>query len=207
MVNIKLCDQKDAGEAWLKKRNAKAFYQPIVAPTVRQGTMALLQVCCIAAEDSLARHSPKNSIRNQLSQDTTMKEQQNTIYSAHVSGQCLWEVIRTRRPYAIEIVSCSLKFISSKKTSGSVLTCLISLQCLGVGKMRPNVVFLGFKNDWLTKPQAAIDYFNIIHDALDLKYGVGILRLQSGLDFSDFFGSGTASCRASSLVDRHLSSR
>lgn len=58
--------------------------------------------------------------------------------------------------------------------------------------MRPNVVFLGFKNDWLTKPEATNDYFNIIHDALDLKYGVGILRLQSGLDFSDFFGPGTS---------------
>jgi solute carrier family 12 (sodium/potassium/chloride transporter), member 2 len=67
------------------------------------------------------------------------------------------------------------------------------LQCVGVGKMRPNVVFLGFKNDWLNKPQATIDYFNIIHDALDLQYGVGILRLQSGLDFSDFFGLGTIS--------------
>ncbi len=63
-------------------------------------------------------------------------------------------------------------------------------QCVGVGKMRPNVVFLGFKNDWLTAPEATVDYFNIIHDALDLKYGVGILRLQTGLDFSDFFGPG-----------------
>jgi hypothetical protein len=56
--------------------------------------------------------------------------------------------------------------------------------------MRPNVVFLGFKNNWLTQPQATFDYFNIIHDALDLKYGVAILRLHSGLDFSDFFGPG-----------------
>ncbi|CAF1021877.1 unnamed protein product [Rotaria sordida] len=103
-VNIKLYEQKDSGELWLKKRNSKAFYQPVVAPTVRQGTMGLLQ-------------------------------------------------------------------------------------CVGVGKMRPNVVFLGFKNDWLTKPQLTFDYFNIIHDALDLSYGVGILRLQAGLDFSDFFES------------------
>ncbi|CAF3821224.1 unnamed protein product [Adineta steineri] len=102
-INIRLNDQKEHGEAWLKKRNSKAFYQSIVAPTVRQGTMALLQ-------------------------------------------------------------------------------------CVGVGKMRPNVVFLGFKNDWLIKAEATNDYFNIIHDALDLKYGVGLLRLQSGLDFSDFFG-------------------
>jgi len=58
--------------------------------------------------------------------------------------------------------------------------------------MRPNVVFLGFKNDWLTASETTIDYFNIIHDALDLKYGVGILRLQSGLDFSDFFVPGNS---------------
>ncbi|CAF3190851.1 unnamed protein product [Rotaria socialis] len=103
LVNIKISDQKENGEAWLKKRNAKAFYQTIIAPTIRHGTIALLQ-------------------------------------------------------------------------------------CVGVGKMRPNVVFLGFKNDWLTKPQSTVDYFNILHDALDLNYGVGILRLQSGLDFTDFFG-------------------
>ncbi|CAF0857854.1 unnamed protein product [Rotaria sp. Silwood1] len=101
-VNIQY-DQKDEGETWLKKRAAKAFYQPIVAPTVRQGAIALLQ-------------------------------------------------------------------------------------CVGVGKMRPNVVVFGFKNDWLIKADATIDYFNIIHDALHLKYGIGILRLQTGLDFSDFFG-------------------
>jgi hypothetical protein len=56
--------------------------------------------------------------------------------------------------------------------------------------MRPNVVVLGFKNDWLIKTDETIDYFNIIHDALHLKYGVGIFRLQTGLDFSDFFEPG-----------------
>lgn len=56
--------------------------------------------------------------------------------------------------------------------------------------MRPNVVFFGFKNDWLVRADASIDYFNMIHDSLHLKYGIGILRLQTGLDFSDFFGPG-----------------
>ena len=59
--------------------------------------------------------------------------------------------------------------------------------------MRPNVVFFGFKNDWNTQIHSTLDYFNIIHDALDLKYGIGILRLQSGLDFSDFFAPGRVS--------------
>ncbi len=37
-------DQKDETETWLKNRTAKAFYQPVVAPTLRQGAIALLQV-------------------------------------------------------------------------------------------------------------------------------------------------------------------
>ena len=57
--------------------------------------------------------------------------------------------------------------------------------------MRPNVAVLGFKNDWTANAIATIDYFNIIHDALHLKYGIGILRLQTGLDESDFFQPGT----------------
>ena len=77
---------------------------------------------------------------------------------------------------------------------------LLSFQCVGVGKMRPNVVFLGFKNDWMNTPNAAVDYFNILHDALDLRYGVGILRLQKGLDFSALYSSGKLmnrfSCRS-----------
>jgi len=43
-VNIQY-DQKDESEIWLRKRTAKAFYQPVVAPTLRQGAIALLQVC------------------------------------------------------------------------------------------------------------------------------------------------------------------
>ncbi|UJR08646.1 hypothetical protein I4U23_012905 [Adineta vaga] len=92
----------DDGELWLKQRTAKAFYQPVIEPTLRQGAIALLQ-------------------------------------------------------------------------------------CVGVGKMRPNVAVLGFKNDWTVNAITSIDYFNIIHDALHLKYGIGILRLQTGLDSSDFF--------------------
>ena len=74
------------------------------------------------------------------------------------------------------------------------------LQCVGVGKMRPNVVFLGFKNDWSIKAESTNDYFNILHDALDLKYGVGILRVRTGLDFSDFFGAGKTSFSDFSLI-------
>jgi len=42
-VNIQY-EQKDESETWLKKRTTKAFYQPVVASTLRQGAIALLQV-------------------------------------------------------------------------------------------------------------------------------------------------------------------
>ncbi|KAI0228687.1 Solute carrier family 12 member 2 [Lamellibrachia satsuma] len=56
------------------------------------------------------------------------------------------------------------------------------LQGPGIGKLRPNTLLLGFKTNWLNAPQAqVVDYINIIHDAFDLRYGVGILRLAEGL--------------------------
>ncbi|XP_077988491.1 solute carrier family 12 member 2-like [Glandiceps talaboti] len=59
------------------------------------------------------------------------------------------------------------------------------MQVCGIGKMKPNTLFLGFKNNWQTDSGAKVEqYVNIIHSAFDLFYGVCILRLQEGLDIS-----------------------
>ncbi|XP_062614460.1 solute carrier family 12 member 3-like [Saccostrea cucullata] len=59
----------------------------------------------------------------------------------------------------------------------------VLLQALGIGKLRPNTLFLGYKSDWQkAEPEELEDYFNIIQDAFDLKYGVGILRIPGGFD-------------------------
>ncbi|ESO86681.1 hypothetical protein LOTGIDRAFT_166954 [Lottia gigantea] len=59
----------------------------------------------------------------------------------------------------------------------------VLLQCQGMGKLRPNTLILGYKNDWQVDDPRAVDcYFNVISDAFDLKYGVGILRVPDGLD-------------------------
>lgn len=53
----------------------------------------------------------------------------------------------------------------------------------GVGKMKPNIVLLGFMHSWKTRIEDDIEsYYNIIHDALTLNYGVGILNIPEGLD-------------------------
>ncbi|XP_034033070.1 solute carrier family 12 member 3 [Thalassophryne amazonica] len=52
------------------------------------------------------------------------------------------------------------------------------MQGAGLGRMRPNVLLMGFKNDWCSdSPQAAHNYIGILHDAFDLQFGVCVLRM------------------------------
>ncbi|CAG5135115.1 unnamed protein product, partial [Candidula unifasciata] len=55
------------------------------------------------------------------------------------------------------------------------------MQNVGIGKFRPNLLILGFKSNWQTdNPDNVQQYLGIIHDAFDLKFGVGILRVKEG---------------------------
>lgn len=57
------------------------------------------------------------------------------------------------------------------------------LKACGIGKLRPNILLMGHKNDWRTcDREKLLEYFDVLHNAFDLHLGVGILRLQQGLD-------------------------
>nr|XP_057942768.1 solute carrier family 12 member 3 isoform X2 [Doryrhamphus excisus] len=57
------------------------------------------------------------------------------------------------------------------------------LQGAGLGRIRPNVLLMGFKADWRRDwPQAAHTYVGILQDAFDLQYGVCVLRMGERLD-------------------------
>uniref|UniRef100_A0A3Q3QFL5 Solute carrier family 12 member 3 n=1 Tax=Monopterus albus TaxID=43700 RepID=A0A3Q3QFL5_MONAL len=58
------------------------------------------------------------------------------------------------------------------------------LQGAGLGRIKPNVLLLGFKKDWCSDPKAAHNYTGILHDAFDLQYGVCLLRMKEGLEVS-----------------------
>lgn len=76
-----------------------------------------------------------------------------------------------------------LFYISDQTFRGGVRSLL---QCAGLGKLRPNTLVIGYMNRWQLAEQSKVDqYFNIINDAFGLRYGVGILRLQDGLDITD----------------------
>uniref|UniRef100_A0A8C9TJ19 Solute carrier family 12 member 3 n=1 Tax=Scleropages formosus TaxID=113540 RepID=A0A8C9TJ19_SCLFO len=59
------------------------------------------------------------------------------------------------------------------------------LQATGLGRIKPNVLVLGFKKNWRKdRPCCLENYIGIIHDAFDLQFGVCILRMKEGLDMS-----------------------
>lgn len=51
------------------------------------------------------------------------------------------------------------------------------MQTAGLGRIRPNTLVLGYKNDWLsTSDQAVRDYVGVIRDSFTLKFGCMICR-------------------------------
>lgn len=60
------------------------------------------------------------------------------------------------------------------------------LQTTGIGKMKPNVLMMGYKSNWKNcSPEELADYFTALHDAFENRLSVAILRLPGGQDYSN----------------------
>uniref|UniRef100_A0A3Q3XMF4 Uncharacterized protein n=1 Tax=Mola mola TaxID=94237 RepID=A0A3Q3XMF4_MOLML len=61
----------------------------------------------------------------------------------------------------------------------------ILLQASGLGRMKPNILMMGFKKNWRSSSTESVqNYVGILHDAFDFEYGTLILRINVGLDVS-----------------------
>ncbi|XP_054848986.1 solute carrier family 12 member 3-like [Eublepharis macularius] len=59
------------------------------------------------------------------------------------------------------------------------------MQVSGLGRLKPNTLILGYKNNWQTDtPHSLESYVGTIHDCFDLSAGVCVLRMRDGLDVS-----------------------
>ncbi|XP_068117196.1 solute carrier family 12 member 3 [Hyperolius riggenbachi] len=59
------------------------------------------------------------------------------------------------------------------------------IQASGLGQMKPNVLYLGFKKNWQTShPRNVESYVAILHDAFDFNFGLCVLRMKDGLNVS-----------------------
>ncbi|XP_076876103.1 solute carrier family 12 member 2 isoform X2 [Brachyhypopomus gauderio] len=80
------------------------------------------------------------------------------------------------------------------------------LQASGLGRLRPNTLVLGFKNNWKTADMKETEtYINLIHDAFDFQYGAVILRLREGLDISHIQGQDDTSAMKDVVVSIDMS--
>lgn len=58
---------------------------------------------------------------------------------------------------------------------------------MGIGKLRPNFVIMGWKQNWLSSDYDEFnDYFNVIHDTFDKHMALAIFRVPGGLDYSKY---------------------
>lgn len=63
------------------------------------------------------------------------------------------------------------------------------MQASGIGKLKPNIVLMGYKDDWQTCDSGELEqYFNVLHKAFDMYLAVAILRVPKGLDYSHILG-------------------
>ncbi|XP_029388314.1 solute carrier family 12 member 3 isoform X2 [Mus pahari] len=62
----------------------------------------------------------------------------------------------------------------------------ILMQASGLGRMKPNILVVGFKRNWQSAHPATMeDYIGILHDAFDFNYGVCVMRMREGLNVSE----------------------
>ncbi|CAD7082120.1 unnamed protein product [Hermetia illucens] len=67
--------------------------------------------------------------------------------------------------------------------------CRALMQATGIGKLKPNIVLLGYKADWKVCDKKELNqYFNVMHKALDMYLAVAILRVEKGLDYAQILG-------------------
>ena len=59
-----------------------------------------------------------------------------------------------------------------------------SLEMSGLGKLKPNMMLVGFKEGWRETPSEAKEYYKVLQVAFEMKLSVGVLRLSGGLDIS-----------------------
>ena len=79
------------------------------------------------------------------------------------------------------------------------------LQLTGVGKLRPNTLVMGYKCDWnMIADDKLEEYFEILHNALDLNYGICIFRLRAGFDVRDRGGKASHYSAVSSRPQQQL---
>lgn len=79
-------------------------------------------------------------------------------------------------------------FFSANQNKNFAEGAIAAMDLVGLGKLTPNMILMGFKSDWSKDPEGVKDYINVIHHGFDIHMAMGILRLKHGCDYSGVIG-------------------
>jgi len=60
----------------------------------------------------------------------------------------------------------------------------LAIQTVGIGKLSPNMLLIGFQEKWMSSVQDSHDYVKILQSAFDQHLSVGILRVRGGFNLT-----------------------
>ncbi|KAJ6666135.1 hypothetical protein lerEdw1_001039 [Lerista edwardsae] len=102
------------------------------------------------------------------------RQQKLSEFRLMSSGHNKWLTKRKVKAFYTDV------FAEDFRTGAQIL-----MQASGLGRMKPNVLVIGYKKNWqAAHPQMVEDYIGILHDAFDFKYGVCMMRMKEGLNIS-----------------------
>ncbi|XP_076988617.1 solute carrier family 12 member 3 [Tamandua tetradactyla] len=115
--------------------------------------------------------------------------------SLMVCGHVLIGLRKQRLPELRVIASGHTKWLTKRKIKAFYSDVIaedlrsgvqILMQAAGLGRMKPNILVVGFQKNWQSAHPAAVeDYIGILHDAFDFNYGVCVMRMREGLNVSE----------------------
>lgn len=60
----------------------------------------------------------------------------------------------------------------------------VGIELSGLGKLKPNLLLVGFKENWKCSPKEAKEYYDVLTSGFDIRLSVGVLRISGGMDLS-----------------------
>ncbi|KAF4010718.1 hypothetical protein G4228_002405 [Cervus hanglu yarkandensis] len=115
--------------------------------------------------------------------------------SLMICGHVLMGARKQRMPELRLIASGHTKWLNKRKIKAFYSDVLaedlrsgvqVLMQAAGLGRMKPNILVVGFKKNWQSAQPATVeDYIGMLHDAFDFNYGVCVMRMREGLNISE----------------------
>ncbi|OWK15752.1 SLC12A3 [Cervus elaphus hippelaphus] len=128
--------------------------------------------------------------------------------SLMICGHVLMGARKQRMPELRLIASGHTKWLNKRKIKAFYSDVLaedlrsgvqVLMQAAGLGRMKPNILVVGFKKNWQSAQPATVeDYIGMLHDAFDFNYGVCVMRMREGLNISEVMQAHSQSPRPNS---------